>query len=217
MGLPQQNRDTFFCHQTVRTPHLQSIFRFFHPLIVKAMAYDGSSSSNNRDGISKEEEKDENPEKFDNVLDPGSYRRLNDVRKQIWYQGAKGLVIGTGIGAGCYLTYQYEEKQFKNKTIMGEKLPPLPRNAFIPTVMISGALFSFVFSAVSGRVGFQNVSDIFTDNAKPKSGYQKQLYSNEKQLRSDSEESFIRREIAIREALERKQQQQQGRPSGPSF
>ena len=115
--------------------------------------------------------------------------------------------------------YQYVEKQYKNRTIYGNKLPKLPKNGFIPTIMISGALCSFVYSAVAGRIGFQNVSDIFTDNAKPKSPYQKQLYSNEKQIRSDSEESFLRREIAIREALERKQQQQQegGRPSGPSF
>ena len=182
------------------------------------MAYDGSSSSNNQNN-QQGEDNNENPDTFE-VLDPGSYRRLNDVRKRIWEQGAKGLVAGTGIGAGGYLAYQYIQKKFKNRTIMGEKLPPLPRHAFIPTIMISGALFSFVFSAVAGRVGFQNVSDIFTDNAKPKSQYQKQLYSNEKQIRSDSEESFLRREIAIREALERKQQQQegqQGRPSGPSY
>ena len=181
--------------------------------------YSGSSSGKDGEissinGTPRPDQTDR-PEDLSEVLDPGSYRRLNDVRKQIWLNGLQGLVCGTLVGAGSHRLYALAAKSQKGK------LPPLPKYSFIPTVMISGALVSFAFSAVAGRVGLQNVGDIFQENAKPTSAYMKQQLQNQREIRRESEEAFVRRQAAIQEALEKKQQQERfgGAPpeAGRSF
>lgn len=186
------------------------------------MPFSGESASSSGDGSSSNDNSNENSNnpQFE-VLDPGSYKRLNDVRKQIWLAGIKGLLFGTAIGSGSHVVYSFIYSRQKGSPT-GRKLPPLPKHSFIPTVMIGGALFSFVFSAVSGRVGLQGVGDIFLENAKPKSEYQRQQQTNQRQLRNEGDNAFQRRETAIREAREKKQQSGQfgtgtGSTGGPSF
>jgi len=172
----------------------------------------GSSSSSSS---SSSASRDHPPADLSEVLDPGSYRRLNDVRKQIWTSGLQGLAFGTLLGFGGHRLYAVAAKSQKGK------LPPLPKHSLIPTVMISGALVSFAFSAVAGRVGLQGVGDIFQENAKPTSTYMKQQLQNQREIRRESEDAFLRRQAAIQEALEKKQQQERfgGAPpeAGRSF
>jgi hypothetical protein len=179
----------------------------------------GSSSSSSSSGNTRDNNNGEDRPQIE-VLDPGSYKRLNDVRKQIWVAGIKGLVFGTAIGAGSHVIYSFIYQRQKGSTT-GRKLPPLPKHSFIPTVMIGGALFSFAYSAVSGRVGLQSVGDIFLENAKPKSDYQRNQHTNHRQLRNESDEAFQRRETAIREAREKKQQSEHqfgtDNRGGPTF
>lgn len=89
-----------------------------------------------------------------------------------------------------------------------------PRFSLIPAILFSGAIGSFLVSAVDGKKSINNISfDLFVENSKPKSSYQQTMITNQSQIKSLHEESFLRREEAIKKTEEdRKEREKWGPP-----
>lgn len=95
-------------------------------------------------------------------LDPTSFQRLNDVRKEVWRGGVVGLVGGLVLGAAGFE--------------LSRSVPSLRRyhspNAFFASVLCSGAFFSFILSINRGQRSVVLVGDVFTKGANPLATYE---------------------------------------------
>jgi hypothetical protein len=69
---------------------------------------------------------------------------------------------------------------------------------------LSGAFGSFIGAVVAGKNGIQFVNHVFTDSAKPPSPYVAQIYQNERDIRENADDAFVRRQEAIQKAQEEK-------------
>jgi hypothetical protein len=142
-------------------------------------------------------------------LDPESFKRLNEVRKDIVKGSIKGLAVGTAVGGlAHYGIEKYLIKSGYTKRISealtlqfpGWHFPhAFPKFSFLPAIFLSGAVGSFITSAVAGRKSINNVGDIFQEGAKPKSEYQAQMQQSQKKLRTEQNDAFVRREASIKE------------------
>mmetsp|Transcript_18296 Transcript_18296/g.18378 ORF Transcript_18296/g.18378 Transcript_18296/m.18378 type:complete len:137 (+) Transcript_18296:232-642(+) len=129
----------------------------------------------------------------EDILDPDSFRRIADVRRDVWTGGFTGLAVGISFGVMAYF--------------VSSRYPPLKQyktnNHFVLITLISGSLCSFVGSLSSGRNSIQYVGDIFR-NKSISSSYVSTMKENENDLLNQSEEAYARRVEAIRKKKEGK-------------
>jgi hypothetical protein len=125
-------------------------------------------------------------------LDPDSFLRLNEVRKAMWTAGFKGFLFGGIFGGAAHAAIHM------NHTLL--KKLKLPKHTFIPAVLLSSVIGSFLSATVAGKNAVPHIGDIFLEGADIKSTYKKQLHQNEQEIRESFDEAFARREAAIREA-----------------
>lgn len=156
-------------------------------------SYTGSTergaSNYNRDESSSGSARD--PRKLDDAdevsLDPETVRRLNNVRKDIWAGGAKGLGYGLLLGYACYHCAGY--------------IPQLRRvrskNHLVLSVLLGGSLGSFLGATVSGKNAVQHIGDIFQINARSASAYRNQMSDNQRRVVESMDASFESRRAAI--------------------
>lgn len=80
-------------------------------------------------------------------FDPTSFVRLNEVRKDLWAGGLKGLVVGLGIGSfGFLLTRQISSlKKYSHP------------NYFVSSILVCGSIGSFLGSTVAGKNSIQYI------------------------------------------------------------
>ena len=112
------------------------------------------------------------------VIDPDSFRRLNEVRKDLYKGAVTGLVGGSLLGAiGFHLSAHVPAlRRLRSK------------NTLVASVMLGGAFGSFLFSLMRGQQSVVYLGDVFGLNAKPKlSPYMSQMKTNERALLSRGE------------------------------
>ena len=116
------------------------------------------------------------------------------------------MVAGTAIGTLLHLGINRFVMKSGVARMVSLRFPALqiphriPKNSFLPTILIFGALGNFCSSSVSGRNSLNLVTDIWTVNSNNKSPYQNQLNQNKVGLNKDQEESFHRRTAQIKES-----------------
>ena len=115
------------------------------------------------------------------------------------------MVAGTAIGTLLHLGIDRFVMKSGVARMVSLRFPALhiphriPKNSFLPTILVFGALGNFCSSSVSGRNSLNMVTDIWTVNSNNKSSYQNQLNQNKVGLNNDQEESFHRRTAQIKE------------------
>ena len=139
-------------------------------------------------------------------FDPETRNRLNDVRTEVLRGGLYGMVAGTAIGTLLHLAINKFVMKSGVARMVSLRFPALqiphriPKNSFLPTILMCGALGNFCSSSVTGRNSLNSVTDIWTVNSNNKSTYQNQLNKNKNSLNNDQEESFLRRTAQIKES-----------------
>jgi fructose-specific phosphotransferase system IIC component len=118
--------------------------------------------------------------------------RINEVRKAMWTAGFQGF-FGGGFIAGI-VHYAVSSNSNLAKQIK------LPKHSFIPTVLISSCVCSFLGSTVAGKNSIPYVADLFYKTSNPKSTYLKQMQQNHLEIHESMDDAFARREALIREA-----------------
>lgn len=105
------------------------------------------------------------------VIDPQSFARLNEVRKDLYKGAAVGLVGGSLLG---YIGFH-----------VSSTVPALrrlhSRNTLTASVMLSGAFGSFLFALMRGQQSVVFIGDVFSLNSSPRpSPYMAQIRDNER-------------------------------------
>lgn len=78
----------------------------------------------------------------------------------------------------------------------------LNKNTLMAVILLSSAIGSFLGSVVHGKNSVQYIGDIFKRGSNSTSTYQNQLNKNEQELIDSFDESFKRREEAIRISMQ---------------
>ena len=105
------------------------------------------------------------------VIDPESFQRLNEVRKELYRGGLIGLIAGSTLGAAAFQVSTYVPVLRKHHT----------KHTLIASVMLGGAFGSFLFSLVRGQKSVVYIGDVFAINSTPRlSPYMAQLRENER-------------------------------------
>lgn len=126
-------------------------------------------------------------------IDTETEGRLKEVRKEVWKGGLKGVVIGGILGGAGHCAVVKFFPQASKK---------LNRNTLMATILLATAVGSFLGSVVNGKNSVQYIGDIFKRGSNSASTYQNQLNKNEQELIESFDESFKRREEAIRNSLQ---------------
>lgn len=126
-------------------------------------------------------------------LDEDTEARLQGVRKELWWGGLQGLIVGSAIGV-------------LGHTFAGKLAPmqakKLNRNTLIATILLTGSIGSFIGAVTYGKNAVQYVGDIFKRNSNPTSMYQSRINQNEQSIISSLDDAFKNREEAIRRAVQ---------------
>jgi len=85
-------------------------------------------------------------------FDPSTFNRLNDVRKDVWNGGLKGLIVGLAVGSTMHLSTRFVPQLRKYKH----------NNYFVFTTLLLGALGSFLGSVVYGKNSVQYIGEYLT-------------------------------------------------------
>jgi len=122
-------------------------------------------------------------------VDVNTMKRLRELRMEVWNGGAKGLIGGLGFGVVGHEIVKHHPS-FKKK---------LNKNTLVGTVLLAGCLGSFLGAVVRGKNSIQYVGDIFRrGNYQSASSYDMQMAKNEKEILNSFDESFHRRDAAIK-------------------
>ena len=138
-------------------------------------------------------------------IDPDTMRRLIDVRTTILRGGIYGMLVGSTIGFVFHIGINRLLMRTGRMKRFSLAYPSLriphrfPKNSLLPTVLIVGSFVSFTYASMSGRTSLDNVGDIWSANAKPKSEYQQQMNQNKQLLHKSQDEAFDRRTSTIKE------------------
>jgi len=111
------------------------------------------------------------------TLSQDDIRTIADVRREIWTDGLRGLAVGTLAGFGLHSAARFGHK----RGIW--KMPFLNRNTALLSVLLGGALGSFVMATTTGKNQVHNLHPIFqigakappVDYSKNNSPYQQEL------------------------------------------
>lgn len=123
-------------------------------------------------------------------LDSDTEARLQGVRKELWWGGLQGLVVGSGIGIiGHTIASKYVHKKLNKSTLLA-------------TVLLTGSIGSFIGAVTFGKNAVQYIGDIFRENSNPTSTYRKQLQQNEQNVLDSVDDSYKNREEAIHKAVQ---------------
>jgi len=146
------------------------------------------------------------------VLDPSGYKRLNDVRKDVWSGGIRGLVGGLVFGGGGWLVGRNAPVQWKVR-------PFCTKNTLVGGVLLGGCLGSFLGALVAGKNSVAYIGDIFQSGAKPKSEYQRQRLELERMEMREADVKAQRRQEAIKRTKEEQARtiEKQGGDGSKSF
>jgi hypothetical protein len=110
------------------------------------------------------------------TLSKDDIRTIADVRREIWTNSLKGLCIGTFSGYGLYSIVKFGQR----RKVWNVPFP-LNRNAAFLSVLLGGALGSFVMSITTGKNEVHKLHPIFEigrrrttvpDDATPLSAYE---------------------------------------------
>lgn len=126
-------------------------------------------------------------------LDRDTEARLQGVRKELWWGGLQGLIVGTAVGV---LGHTFAGKL---APIQAKKMN---RNTLLATILLTGSIGSFVGAITYGRNAVQYVGDIFRRNSNPTSMYQTRMNQNEQSIISSLDDAYKNREDAIRRTVQ---------------
>jgi len=98
-------------------------------------------------------------------LSDNDIRALNDVRREIWVSGAKGMVGGAFTGLGSLLAYNAYNGSKAQK--QSKLLPKQSRNPAFLAFMLGGVIGGYVSVRLTG---FRSIRDLYPvfDKAHPK-------------------------------------------------
>ena len=130
-------------------------------------------------------------------IDAATEGRLKEVKKEVWKGGLTGVLAGGCLGGlGHFGALKFFPQMSKK----------LNRNTLMATILLTSAIGSFLGSVVNGKNSVQYIGDIFKRGSKSTSTYQNQLNKNEQELVESFDESFKRREEAIRLSMQNRKE-----------
>ena len=134
------------------------------------------------------------------TLSKDDIRTIADVRREIWINSMKGLLYGTLTGFTLYSMASIGQHKLKLWNLSPKTLN---RNTAFLSVLLGGAIGSFIMSVTTGKNEVHNLHHIFTIGA-----------FNRKKLEEEDENETISTHLSLKELSILQQQQQHSSNDG---